>query len=770
MLASRRTVVVALLLIPTFASGQRSSAPIAVTVAAGASVQLEFNTNTAVVWSLDEPASGAVSPSGLYTAPVAAEGPQTDTVRVTSATDRSKQRVFVVTVRPSASISPSQATVLAGGTLQFAANIPVGWSVAPSVGSMDAQGLYSAPAQLQTTQMIQVIATSVADPGNVAVAELTVRPQPVVIEPATATVLGGQSMQFSANSAVAWSLAPAVGTVSGTGLYAAPAQGVVAQTVTLTAVSLTDETNVAIATIQLLPALTLTPDAVGLLANESQQFVASDAVTWSLSPPVGSIDNTGRYTAPADNLGGQIVSVLATRATPPYDTAAAKVTLKTPESLTFNIWISGPRSVAQGRMAIVAAGVYNIVGSASKVRASIANLPPNSRGYIIVNVTRYPDAANTSLDQSLGVKVITTPQTPLGRYNMTLTYAATASDGTKVERTADVPLEVRQPASPMQKLPFPPDVPLPAIEQWEANMLKYGKKQVDLDHIGCCGSFTGPWYYDGARAFLQMADYTGNDSFLDFARRINEAYRDNSIITGGSRKYAVYPHGLREFYLRFGDELSRDALRALQENPGYTYRPHWGAPWNASREMAFGLSVHIVAESVGLPRHQETSHGFEPGETIFDENLAVVMGHFEQWFISDTAKFVYPFMVGLSAEALIDYYEVSHDPEVPWLLKLAADKMYPNPLTWDETSESMMIVEEYNGVVTRGPAPDLNMMIAPLYGWVFQQTGDVKYRNIGDRIFSSGVKRAYLDGGKQFTQNYRWSFKYLEWRKAPVSP
>jgi hypothetical protein len=239
------------------------------------------------------------------------------------------------------------------------------------------------------------------------------------------------------------------------------------------------------------------------------------------------------------------------------------------------------------------------------------------------------------------------------------------------------------------------------------------------------------------------------------------------LATEGSLKYAVFPHGLREFYQRYGDQQSRAALLAMRTSPGFGYRAQWGAPWNASREMAYALSLHVVSESVGLARQIETSLGFEPGESMFDEHMAIVLGHFEQWFASETARFVYPFMVGLSVEALIDYYEVSGDPEVPWLLKLAADKMYPNPLTWHEASESMMIVEEKNGVITRGPAPDLNMMIAPLYGWVFQQTGDVKYRDIGDRLFRSGVQKAYLDGGKQFSQNYRWSFKYLQWRVSP---
>ena len=62
------------------------------------------------------------------------------------------------------------------------------------------------------------------------------------------------------------------------------------------------------------------------------------------------------------------------------------------------------------------------------------------------------------------------------------------------------------------------------------------------------------------------------------------------------------------------------------------------------------------------------------------------------------------------------------------------------------------------------------MMFTPLYGFVFKHTGDVKYRDIGDLAFTSGTKRAYLDRGKQFTQNYRWSFKYVEWRKSPVPP
>jgi hypothetical protein len=441
------------------------------------------------------------------------------------------------------------------------------------------------------------------------------------------------------------------------------------------------------------------------------------------------------------------------------------------QTVNFSLHADGPRSVVRGRMAILAVGTTGVSGTPTRVAATVSNLPPNSRGYIISNTTRYPNTTSmgVNLNDRIGVKIVTTSSTPYGKYTYTVTYVATQSDGVQVARKIDIPLEVRPLAQPLAKQPFPPDVPLPGLAQWESNMLTYGAQHVAENYIGCCSDSSGVWYYDGARAFLQMADYAGNASFLDYARRINEAYRDNQIATDGSRKYAVYPHGLREFYLRFGDQKSKDAIAALHKYPGFSVRPQWGAAWDASRETAFGLSTHIVAESLGFPRRIEPDLGYEPGESLFDECLANVLGHFEQWFISETADFVYPFLVGLSAEALIDYYEVSGDPEVPYLLKLAADKMYPNPLTWDEASQSMMIVEETNGVITRGPAVDLNMMIAPLYGWVFQQTGDGKYRDIGDRLFASGAANAYLSRGKQFTQNDRWSFKYLAWRKSPVS-
>ncbi|HEY6005002.1 MAG TPA: DUF4038 domain-containing protein [Anaeromyxobacter sp.] len=88
--------------------------------------------NTAVHWSVVEPAGcGAVSPTGVYTAPPA---PAVCHVLVASAADPGKTATAKVTVTgtpPSFTISPDPATVLVNGTQQFTVSpaAAVTWSV-----------------------------------------------------------------------------------------------------------------------------------------------------------------------------------------------------------------------------------------------------------------------------------------------------------------------------------------------------------------------------------------------------------------------------------------------------------------------------------------------------------------------------------------------------------------------------------------------------------------------------------------------------------------
>jgi hypothetical protein len=88
---------------------------------------------------------------------------------------------------------------------------------------------------------------------------------------------------------------------------------------------------------------------------------------------------------------------------------------------------------------------------------------------------------------------------------------------------------------------------------------------------------------------------------------------------------------------------------------------------------------------------------------------------------------------------------------------------------WVANAEAFRYTDRLVNPGDLDPAPDLNLLIAPTYAWLYYQTGDVKFRDRGDAIFAGGVKYAWLANGKQFNQNYRLSFEYVRLRSlAPL--
>ncbi len=231
--------------------------PSAATVIAGTkqqfSVTINGTTDKRAAWDVDGVGSGnaqvgTIDGTGLYTAPGTSG---THTVGVTSGADASKSAHATVTVVAAPvitiSISPASASVSAGSSRQFTAvvtgtsNTAVSWSVDgiangnAGTGTISASGLYTAPASPGTHS---VAATSVADPTRRATATVTVTAPTAVsitVSPTSASLNTGQTQQFTAsvsgtsNTAVSWSVDgvaggnTSVGTVSGSGLYTAPA-------------------------------------------------------------------------------------------------------------------------------------------------------------------------------------------------------------------------------------------------------------------------------------------------------------------------------------------------------------------------------------------------------------------------------------------------------------------------------------------------------------------------------------------------------------------
>ena len=272
---------------PTPISVSVTISPILATVAAGGTQQfsavVQNTSNTAVTWQVNgvtggNATVGAISSSGLYTAPGVVPNPATVTVTAVSQADATKSAAAQVTITAattvSVTISPTSATVAAGGTQQFSAvvqntsNTAVTWQVNgvtggnATVGAISSSGLYTAPGVVPNPATVTVTAVSQADATKSAAAQVTITAATTVsvtISPTSATVAAGGTQQFSAvvqntsNTAVTWQVNgvtggnATVGAISSSGLYTAP--GVVPNpaTVTVTAVSQADATKSAAA-------------------------------------------------------------------------------------------------------------------------------------------------------------------------------------------------------------------------------------------------------------------------------------------------------------------------------------------------------------------------------------------------------------------------------------------------------------------------------------------------------------------------------------------
>ena len=221
------------------------------------------------IWTIN-PEVGAISASGLYTAPASITTQQTVTVTATSGLPGSDEGTATVNLMPpvTVSVTPPSAMLYGGQTQRFIADVAnssnqaVNWTISPAgAGAISTTGLYSAPATFLTQQTVVVTATSQEDLTQSASATLILTPTVFVsLTPPGGTLSSGQTQLFTAtvgdtnDQEVTWTINPVeAGAISSTGLYTAPAIINSLQTVTVTAMSEADQTKLAIATVTLTP-------------------------------------------------------------------------------------------------------------------------------------------------------------------------------------------------------------------------------------------------------------------------------------------------------------------------------------------------------------------------------------------------------------------------------------------------------------------------------------------------------------------------------------
>jgi len=340
---------------------------------------------------------------------------------------------------------------------------------------------------------------------------------------------------------------------------------------------------------------------------------------------------------------------------------------------------------------------------------------------------------------------------------------------------------------------------VPNISRWESDMTTYGQTWGEFQNPNGPNGWAVRFdraYYDVLNIMHEIKAYTGQsqpwDTYIGYAKSAyrNEYYRPNDYNVPGYRRFA---HGLLADYLAGGDTTIED-IRKIRDKPAFSNLSEYNGAYAGShqvmsREMAYALEAHIAAEKAGAPRQAQVS-----------QFVTWMENHLHEWKSGQFAAEAWfqPFMFGISAQALIEFYEwevandrdpnaywpTTHWPTITAALSDFSDWMYTTAVVREgpDAGQRMWAANYQNrgyggfrymdrnntSISAEGSSvtPDLNALIAPVYAWVYKHTGSNAHRAMGDEVFAGGVYFSGASwGGKQFNQSYRWSFRFVQWRR-----
>lgn len=307
-------------------------------------------------------------------------------------------------------------------------------------------------------------------------------------------------------------------------------------------------------------------------------------------------------------------------------------------------------------------------------------------------------------------------------------------------------------------------------------------------------------FYDSANTFYLISDYLGEEQpWTRYAESASDVYRygylvPNDYKTAGWRRSS---DGLYERFLRRGD-VTLQELEWLRDRPAFSKvsegRGQGGAA-HRSRAIAFAVESNIIAERAGSKRKMENGQPrlavFVPwmGSHLYEWRTGYYRGTYRQ----GSPRFA-PFMFGITAHALIEFVEWERengrDPSTYWPEEFPLDygpriASTAEKVHWQSISEAIAdvaiwAVESarhengepmwrfggflYENINDASAAYDLNLMIAHVYSWLWKETGDTRFLQLGDELFKVGAGSSESITGKHFNQQYRFAFDFLKWR------
>jgi hypothetical protein len=193
------------------------------------------------------------------------------------------------------------------------------------------------------------------------------------------------------------------------------------------------------------------------------------------------------------------------------------------------------------------------------------------------------------------------------------------------------PTNTPPPVPPTATPTSTPSIDPAILSRWQSNMTKWGKAACDKLATDTPGTdqALADVFYDGERVNFQIADYTGDPTWLNCAQLAETMYK--AYVTannGGVAPWEIFPHGLYQDWIRNQDVDSQNDIILISQKAAYAYDTtpaSWTVSEIRSREVAYNIDAELYAEKVGAAHRTRT-----------DLLISQAMGHIDQWVANES--------------------------------------------------------------------------------------------------------------------------------------
>lgn len=315
---------------------------------------------------------------------------------------------------------------------------------------------------------------------------------------------------------------------------------------------------------------------------------------------------------------------------------------------------------------------------------------------------------------------------------------------------------------------------IPAISYFSKYETDFDTWQ-EVQHANDYGA-AGNNYYDRVLAYLAMYVRTGNAMYfqrgLDLAERYLTEYMEPASYA--LPEWQAGLDGIAVAYWLSGDERLRSAVllaaSQLDHSRGGDRMANFSShPWMDNRVQARVLGTKVLSLQLGATSTPAISYA--PGIP----NLRTAAAADINWILStqqSNGAYTFAvqcnvssnFMSGLLNGVLGQYYSyVTPDARVLDAVRKSYGFLFSQQ--WVPAEKGFRYYSgDCPGFGSPSVAPDINGLFLDGLGWLYSQTKDETLRANGDLVFQGGVEKAYLNGPKQFNQQYQMSWRWLGYR------